>query len=78
MNIRNNFLKNNAFNYDSFALKKQNDDTYGETFFKLKKNIQWIHQTFRMCSENIPDFQSIIFWGISLKKWIFLGIFLFI
>ena len=27
-----------------------------------------IHQTFRMCSENIPDIQTTVFWGISLKK----------
>ena len=26
------------------------------------------HQTLRICSENIPDTQSTIFWGMSLRK----------
>ena len=67
-NIRNNFIKNNTFNYDSFALENKNNDTYGETFFRLKKDIKWISIKLRMRSENIPYFQSTIFWGISLKK----------
>ena len=28
----------------------------------------YVHQTSKMCSENILDFQYTIFWGISLKK----------
>ena len=32
-----------------------------------------IHQTFRMCSENIHDFQYTIFEGYPSKTWIFLG-----
>ena len=60
-NIRNNFLKNNTFNYDSFALENK-------TMIHTGKHSLNSRQTFRMCSENIPDFQSTIFWGISLKK----------
>ena len=52
-NICNSFPKNNTFNYDSFASKKQNDNTYEETFFKLKKDIQWISIKLLKCVQKI-------------------------
>ena len=49
----------------SFALKNKKEIHMGKHSFKIKKYIQLdIHQTFRMCSENIPDIHQsfTIFW----------------
>ena len=39
----------------TFQLRKQNDDTdtYGETFFKSKKDIQWISIKLLECVQKI-------------------------
>ena len=74
-NIHNNFLKNNTFNYDSFALENKMMIHMGKhslssrwISLKLLEYVQKIFLTF-----NLPFFE-----GYPSKKWIFLGIFLFI
>ena len=87
-NIHNNFLKNNTFNCDSFALENKTVIHMGKhslnihsflTFFSFKKDIQWISiKHLEWVQKIFLTFNLRFFEGYPSKKWIFLGIFLFI
>ena len=73
--IHNNFRKNNTFNYDSFALENK-------TMIHMVKhslNSRRISIKLLECVQKIfLIFSQPFFEGYPSKKWIFLGIFLFI
>ena len=63
-NIHNNFFKEWYIQLWFFCFRKQNNDTYGETSFKLKMDIQWISIELLECVQkifltfNLPFFEG--------------------